>query len=88
MSLTTALATYFIIWWVTLFAVLPWGIKSQEEAGEIEPGTMGGAPTKAMMGRKILATTLVASIIFLIFYLNVTMGWVTLDDIPFLPRFE
>jgi predicted secreted protein len=29
MSLATAIAIYFIIWWVVLFAVLPWGVRSQ-----------------------------------------------------------
>ena len=31
MSITTAVATFFLIWWVTLFAILPWGIRSQHE---------------------------------------------------------
>src|SRR5438552_738147 len=42
MSLTTSLAIYFIVWWVVLFLVLPWGIRSQAESGDIglslEPG--------------------------------------------------
>ena len=44
MSLTTAIAIYFIIWWVVLFAVLPWGVRSQEESGAVAPGTDPGAP--------------------------------------------
>ena len=43
MSLTTAIAIYFLIWWVVLFAVLPWGIRSQEESGSIAEGTDPGA---------------------------------------------
>ena len=39
MSTSTAIAIYFLIWWVTLFAVLPWGISNQEESGEVVPGT-------------------------------------------------
>ena len=44
MEKTTAIAIYFLIWWVVLFAVLPWGVRSQEEAGEVVPGTDPGAP--------------------------------------------
>ena len=32
MSVTTAIAIFFLIWWVVLFAVLPWGMRSQHEA--------------------------------------------------------
>ena len=32
MSWTTAIAIYFMIWWVVLFAVLPWGVRTQEES--------------------------------------------------------
>ncbi len=39
MSLTFGLALYFIIWWTVLFAVLPFGVRTQGEAGEIVPGT-------------------------------------------------
>ena len=35
MTFTTALAAFFLIWWVTLFAVLPWGVRSQHEGGEM-----------------------------------------------------
>ena len=42
MALTTAIAIYFLIWWLTLFAVLPWGVTSQYEEGA--PGTDPGAP--------------------------------------------
>ena len=42
MALTTAIAIYFLIWWLTLFAVLPWGVSAQGDEGE--PGTDPGAP--------------------------------------------
>ncbi len=43
-SVTTAIAIYFVIWWIVLFAVLPWGVRSQEESGSVSPGTDPGAP--------------------------------------------
>ena len=39
MSLVTAIAIYFIIWWTVLFAVLPWGVRSQDETGTVAKGT-------------------------------------------------
>ena len=36
MSLPTSIAIYFIIWWTVLFAVLPWGVRSQQEYGALD----------------------------------------------------
>lgn len=66
MSQSTVLmcAVYFVLWWITLFAVLPWGVKSQDEEGDISPGSEPGAPTRPLLLRKLLATTVVAGIVF------------------------
>ena len=64
MSVTTALASFFLIWWVTLFAVLPWGVRSQHEGSDMVPGTDPGAPTSFRLGRKLLWTTAVAAVIY------------------------
>ena len=39
MAIATAIAIYFLIWWLALFAVLPWGVRTQAEEGEGMPGT-------------------------------------------------
>ncbi len=54
MPLASALATFFLIWWITLFAVLPWGIRSQHEGGAMVPGTDPGAPTQFAAGLEIV----------------------------------
>ena len=64
MSLATALAIYFIIWWVVLFAVLPWGVRSQEESGAIVPGSDPGAPSIPKLKQKLVWTTLVSGVVF------------------------
>ena len=68
MSTTTVIAIYFLIWWVTLFAVLPWGVRSQAEGGVVEPGTEPGAPAVHRVWSKLVWTTVVASTIFGILY--------------------
>lgn len=67
MSFGSGFAVYFIMWWVSLFVVLPFGVKSQHETGEIAPGSDPGAPTHVRIGRIALATSLVALVPFLIF---------------------
>jgi predicted secreted protein len=65
-SIATAIAIYFIIWWVVLFAVLPWGVRSQHESGAISPGTDPGAPVSPRLWRTLILTTVVASVVFAI----------------------
>lgn len=80
MSITTVIAIYFVLWWVVLFAVLPWGIRSQHESGEeIAPGTDPGAPATHVIGRKLLWTTIYTSVIFAILYVLYTQNLIPFD---------
>jgi predicted secreted protein len=84
-TLTTTFAIYFLIWWVTLFAVLPFGVRSQHEA-ETTPGTDPGAPVLPRLWWKLLWTTLIAAVIYGVLYVVYTYRLIGLDDIPGLPR--
>ncbi len=81
MTLTTALAAFFLIWWVSLFAVLPWGVRSQHEGGEMAPGTDPGAPTSFSLGRTLLWTTAVALVIYAAGYVVYAEHLVTLSGL-------
>jgi predicted secreted protein len=84
MKTGSAIAVYFIIWWLCLFMVLPFGVKSAHEAGEVvEQGNEHGAPVHPMLWRKVLATTILSVIVFALVYGQVTYGWIGFDDIPF-----
>ena len=79
MAVTTAVAIYFLIWWIVLFAVLPWGVRAQGEEGA--PGTDPGAPIVPRLVAKLVWTTLVASVIFGICAVLYVYRLVTLDDL-------
>jgi predicted secreted protein len=81
MPVSTAFAIFFLIWWVVLFAVLPWGIRSQHEAGHMVPGTDPGAPAIPNLLRKLLWTTIVSAIIFAAFYIVYVNRLVTLEGL-------
>ena len=81
MSLPTAIAIYFIIWWVVLFAVLPWGVRSQQESGGVAPGTDPGAPAVPRLMRKLVWTTIVAGVVFTLWYVAYTRRLISLDDL-------
>jgi predicted secreted protein len=63
MSFVSLIAIYFVVWWIVLFAVLPWGMRTQEEEGEIVLGTTHSAPVRPMLVRKALATSVVAAVL-------------------------
>ena len=79
MAISTAIAIYFLIWWVVLFAVLPWGVRAQGEEGV--PGTDPGAPVVSNIKLKLIWTTIVASVIFIACWFIYTRRLVTLDDL-------
>jgi len=81
MSLATGLAIYFIIWWMVLFAVLPWGVRSQHEGGTIAPGSDPGAPAVPRLKRKLVVTTIVAAIVFALWYVVYSYRLIALDDL-------
>jgi predicted secreted protein len=89
MTLAFAAAIYFIIWWIVLFAMLPIGVRTSEEAGEkASPGTAESAPVMPNLLPKMIATTVVSTIIFAALYAIIVHHVITLDDIPFFPRYE
>lgn len=79
MNWFTGIFVYLVVWWVVLFAVLPWGVTSQTEAGAVTPGSEPGAPAAPMLLRKGLITTLVAGVIWLALAWGVGSGLVVLN---------
>lgn len=65
MDLVTGILSFIVIWWISLFVVLPFGARSQIDDGDVTHGTEPGAPAKNNIVKKALITTLLASIIWL-----------------------
>jgi predicted secreted protein len=87
MSLTFAIALYFVIWWTILFAVLPLGVKSQIEEGRVVPGSEGAAPARPLLLMKAGITSIVAAVILAAFWVILEYQLIALDDLPFGPKF-
>lgn len=83
MSVIYGLAVYFVMWWIVWIAVLPWGVRTAHETGEqAVPGQAQSAPQNPMLWKKVLWTTAVTTVLFLLFWANTKYGWLTLDDLP------
>jgi predicted secreted protein len=78
-TISTALAIYFVIWWITLFVTLPFGVRSQHEDGGGVDGTDPGAPVLARMGRKLIWTTLLSAAIFAMALLAHNAGYLNVE---------
>lgn len=81
------LAIYFLFWAFSVFLVLPFGVRTAHETGaELVPGQAESAPVNFSVGKVIVRTTIVASVLFALFYLNYVFGWVTTDMLDWAHR--
>ena len=80
MRWTSIAAIYILFWTISLFLVLPWGVRTSDEDGaELLPGHAESAPHRFSLGRTALWTTLVATILFGLFFANYVFGWIGVD---------
>ena len=81
MSVTSGIVLYAVTWFLVLYMVLPLFVRNQEEAGEVEPGTSAGAPDKPLMKKKIIWTTIAATIVWAALVGVIMSGWISISEI-------
>ncbi|MEO0461933.1 MAG: DUF1467 family protein [Pseudomonadota bacterium] len=87
MEWTSILAIYFLIWVMSAFVLLPFGVRTTEEAGIAKvPGQAESAPANFRPGRLIIRATLAAIVLTTIYVLNYEYGWITASDLDILPE--
>jgi predicted secreted protein len=65
MTISSGIVVFFIIWWVAIFAVLPFGVKHPAVQ---DKGIMNGTPLQPNMKKVVLYTTLLTIVLWLIVY--------------------
>lgn len=80
MTITAALVLFSVTWFMVFFCVLPVRFQSQADAGEVTPGTPASAPADAMVGKKARITTAIAAVIFVMLYLIINSGLITVQN--------
>ena len=84
MQLTSILAIYFLFFAASVLVLLPFGVKTDEEAGTPKvPGQADSAPHRFDLKRHLLKAALLGLLLFALYYVNWTFGWVTPDDLDF-----
>lgn len=81
MSPITSAAIYFVLWWLSLYLVLPFGIENQPITDGRTKGSAEGAPSRPQMRKKLLQATILSSILFAIFYALVHFEILTFEKL-------
>jgi predicted secreted protein len=77
MHWASGILVFVVLWWLVIFAVLPWGVSIPENP---EPGHATSAPVKPMLARKVLATTAITAVLWVIVYLIVQSDWLSFRE--------
>lgn len=82
MKLTSIVAIYFLFWVMSAMLVLPFGVRTHQEEGlEMIPGQATSAPVRFEPRKVAKRATVLAAVLFGLYYLNYVQGWLTLKDI-------
>jgi predicted secreted protein len=82
MSLTSILAIYFLLWVMSAFLVMPFGIRTHDdEEAETVPGQVTSAPVNFQPRLIAKRATILAAILMVLYYVNYQQGWVTIADL-------
>lgn len=86
MQWTSGIAIYFLLWIFSAFVVMPFGVRTHHDVGTVpETGHADSAPVNFRPWRIVSRTTVLAAVLFGLFYLNYTQGWITAEDLDFFP---
>jgi predicted secreted protein len=83
MNPVAGVVLYLVIWFMCLFVILPLRITSQNEDGDVVPGTPASAPIDPMLKKKAIWTTVLATVVFIPIALIIINGWIKVEDFDF-----
>ncbi|MFL6724015.1 MAG: DUF1467 family protein [Sphingomicrobium sp.] len=84
MKWTSVLAIYFLIFCLSAFLLLPFGVKTHEEMGtERVPGQADSAPYRFDLPRHLVRAALLTVVLTALYVANYRFGWITVDDLDF-----
>jgi predicted secreted protein len=84
MKLTSIVAIYFLFFAFSAFILLPFGVKTSEEAGSEQiPGQAESAPHRFDAKRHFARAAVVGALLLALYYANWTFGWITPADLDF-----
>ncbi len=86
MSIVSAIVLYAVTWFMVFFVVLPIGLSTQGDEGEIVPGTHASSPARFPLKRKVVQTTLWGTLVWAILAGVILSGWISVRDFDWFDR--
>ena len=86
MSPTAAIVLFSVIWFMVFFIMLQLPQKTQEDAGDVVPGTHKSAPANPQIGRRARITTLWALGLWAVIGGVILSGKITIRDLDWFGR--
>ena len=82
MKWTSILAIYALLWVLSAFVLLPFGVKTHDEAGIAKiPGQADSAPANFRPGRVAARATVLAAVLCALYVANYSYGWIGPEDL-------
>ncbi|MBU1755681.1 MAG: DUF1467 family protein [Alphaproteobacteria bacterium] len=82
MQWTSIVAIYFLVWVMTAFVMLPFGVRTHDELGiEKVPGQADSAPANFQPGRLALRAAVIAAVLTALYIANYEFSWITAEDL-------
>jgi len=82
MRWTSILAIYSLFWVLAAFLVMPFGLRTHDEAGiDKIAGQADSAPANFNPKRIALRASILGAILFGVYYVNYVNGWIMPEDL-------
>lgn len=83
MAIVSLIAIYFVVWWITLFSVLPWAVRKHGAISEsdVSAGNMPGAPDKPNLKRVVVINSVVAAVVTGLLWAAIQFGGLSVKGI-------
>ncbi len=83
MNISAAIVLYAVVWFMTLFVILPLRLTTQDEAGNVVPGTPASAPENPRIKRRMIIVTIVATVVWALICAVIVSGVLSLENLGF-----
>ncbi len=87
MAITSALVLFTIVWFMTLFIVLPIRLKTQADVGKVARGTPSSAPVDPQLKKRALIVTAITVVVWSILMVVILSGVITVEDFDWFDHF-
>ena len=77
MEIASGIVVYVMLWWWIFFMALPFGVSRQTDGAA---GHDAGAPKRPLLARKVIITSLLALILWVVAYFIIDSGMISFRE--------